>query len=130
LLQDVVDRATFICENFGDAEVAYEQMRDLYWSVLTAIANGQCEDASPKEFAAAAIGLEAYAADLGGCTEEYVAELRAQIAGKVPRWLEPPEGPPPGEQWHAPRTKRKKPPKVRARKPANKPPRKTPKKRK
>jgi hypothetical protein len=107
LLKDVVSRATFIEEEFNDTELAYARIYDLYLTVLMAIANGQCEDASPKEFAAAIVRLEAEAAATFGDIK-YGAELRERIAGKKPEWLEPPQGPPPGEPWHAPRAKPKK----------------------
>jgi len=112
LLADVVDRATFIGEELNDTEVAYAQIHDLYWTVLIAIANGQCEGGSPAEFAAAVIDLEASAAETFGDIETG-AELRERIAGKVPEWLEAKYAPPPPVTNEAP----KKKPKPRAKKP-------------
>src|SRR4051812_27550982 len=94
LLEDVVDRATFIGEEVNDTEVAYAQIHDLYWTVLIAIANGECEGGSPREFAAAVVELEASAAETFSDAERG-AELRERIAGKKPEWLEEKHAPPP-----------------------------------
>ena len=109
LLADVVDRATFIGEEFNDTEVAYAQIHDLYWTVLIAIANGQCEDASPREFAAAVVGLETSAAETFGAAE-YGAELRERIAGKKPEWLEAKHAPPAPAAKRASKKKPQEPP--------------------
>lgn len=84
LLAEVQDRARFIGEEFCDLEVATDQIHDLYWAVLIAIANGQCEDASPKEFAAAVVGLEELIS--GPYTPEGYAELQKRLAGWNPWW--------------------------------------------
>ena len=81
LLKDVVDRAMFIEEEFNDTEVAYAQIHDLYWTVLLAIANGQCEGGSPRAFAAAVVGLEAAVREMGR-----VESGRGRLVGEVP-WV-------------------------------------------
>jgi hypothetical protein len=84
LLEEVENRVTFIGEEFHDLEVAHDRIHELYLAVLIAIANGQCEDASPRAFAKAVIGLEFTIHSGPAHSPEFWHELEERLAGRRP----------------------------------------------
>jgi hypothetical protein len=80
-LNEVHDRVREIGESLGDGEVAFSRLRVLYWDVLVAIANGQCEDAPPKDFAAAASRAELLISEAVGFSPDHLFELQQRLDG-------------------------------------------------
>jgi hypothetical protein len=66
VLNDVWERLLQLGESAADSEQVYIDLRLLYLEVLTAIARGECQGASPQAFAAEALRGEQILAELHG----------------------------------------------------------------
>src|SRR3954451_16331437 len=83
LFTEAEDRARVIGEEFNDLEDAETQVAHLSWDVLVAIATGQCEGATPKDFARLALETELFVREPHNLYYYHVG-TRELLAGQQP----------------------------------------------